>query len=565
LLAILTAAVAGFFAGPSSLSAQSSAASGQHSNVLRGTVINRLTREPIGRALVYSPDNRFAAMTDDRGQFEFSFPAPEPQPGGAFPASGIQYIMPQGPTSLLARKPGYLFDENSGQGIAVTPGQPALTIPLMPESLVLGRVLLPTSDYLDRIQVELYRRQIRQGHEHWDSAGSARSRADGTFRFAGLAPGAYKLVTHELLDRDPLTFDPQGQLFGYPPVYYPSAPDFAAAEVIQLAAGTTFQVNLSPDRREYHRVKVRVANALSGLQLQVWPQGRPGPGYSLAYNPEDEAIEGSLPDGTFTIRASAFGPATTTGTTNLTVRGGPATGATMTLLPNASIIVALHEEFQSAATLDYVKSFTSGEPQSGRRPNFLNVNLVPLEEFGYTPGATLRPDTGPEDESLVIENVHPGEYRVEVNSPVGYVASLTSGGTDLLRKPLVVSPGSVPPPIEITLRDDGATVEGTVEGIEAAERFKPAAVYFLPLADGGGRFRIAWIGYSQSNQVTTATFRAEQLAPGGYRVLALDHQAPELEYATEEELAKYESKTQALHVDAGQKTRIQLSLIGRSE
>jgi len=65
--------------------------------------------------------------------------------------------------------------------------------------------------------VELYRRQVREGREHWDPAGMAMSRSDGEFRFAELSPGSYKLLTHELLDRDPLTFNPRGQLFGYPP------------------------------------------------------------------------------------------------------------------------------------------------------------------------------------------------------------------------------------------------------------------------------------------------------------------------------------------------------------
>src|ERR1700688_1106316 len=44
---------------------------------VHGTVINNKTHEPIARALVYSPDNRYATMTDDRGHFEFKFPPPE--------------------------------------------------------------------------------------------------------------------------------------------------------------------------------------------------------------------------------------------------------------------------------------------------------------------------------------------------------------------------------------------------------------------------------------------------------------------------------------------------------
>src|SRR5437588_6078174 len=41
---------------------------------IHGTVLNSVTREPIGRALVVSSDNRFAIMTDDQGHFEFTFP-----------------------------------------------------------------------------------------------------------------------------------------------------------------------------------------------------------------------------------------------------------------------------------------------------------------------------------------------------------------------------------------------------------------------------------------------------------------------------------------------------------
>jgi len=63
------------------------------------------------------------------------------------------------------------------------------------------------------------------------------SRSDGEFRFAELSAGSYKLLTHELLDRDPLTFNPRGQLFGYPPVYYPAAPDFCNGRRRSVIAG----------------------------------------------------------------------------------------------------------------------------------------------------------------------------------------------------------------------------------------------------------------------------------------------------------------------------------------
>ena len=52
---------------------------------------------------------------------------------------------------------------------------------------------------------------------------------------------------------------------------------------------------------------------------------------------------------------------------------------------------------------------------------------------------------------------------MHVNTQLGYVAAVNSGGLDLLHNPLVVPLGGTSSPIETTLRDDGATVEGTIE------------------------------------------------------------------------------------------------------
>jgi hypothetical protein len=41
---------------------------------ISGTVVNKLTREPISRALVFSSDNRLATFTGDDGRFQFEVP-----------------------------------------------------------------------------------------------------------------------------------------------------------------------------------------------------------------------------------------------------------------------------------------------------------------------------------------------------------------------------------------------------------------------------------------------------------------------------------------------------------
>src|SRR5713101_2334065 len=439
-----------YFSSITRLSAQSNTAGIEHTDNIRGTVVNSATHEPISRALVFTPDNRFATMTDNRGHFEFTFPRGDGEMAAGFAGtsdvhsletSQLQHARTNRPAMLMARKTGFLSRNNGQEGFQISPAQQELTIFLVPEARIVGHVILPGSDGSDKIQVALYRRQVREGREHWDSAGMVMSRSDGEFRFAELSAGSYKLLTHELLDRDPLTFNPRGQLFGYPPVYYPAAPDFATAAVIRLSPGETFDAKVSPAKREYYAVKLGVTNAPAVPQvgIQIWPQGREGPGYSLGYNVEDELIEGLLPDGTYTVRVTTYGPNAMTGMLNITLSGAALSGPAVTLLPNSSITVSVKEEFQHTDTVPQATMTFGGVrpvPESGRRPNYLQVTLLPADEFGFAPSASLRPPTGPEDDSLIIENVLPGRYRVGVNTSIGFVSSLISGGTDLQRQPL---------------------------------------------------------------------------------------------------------------------------------
>jgi hypothetical protein len=244
----------------------------KETETIRGTVVNSVTHEPIGRALVYSPDNRFAMMSDAGGRFEFKIPRAKNEPEAQH-ASGMmayydsgdpQHYRISSSIALMARKPGFLMDENSREGAAPNEAGQEVTIQLVPEALVVGLVSLPTADGTDQLQVELYKRLIQDGREVWNSAGTVQTRSNGEFRFAELAAGTYKVFTHEEIDRDPLTFNPRGQLYGYPPVYYPSSNDFATASAIRVTAGATVNVNLSPTRREYYSVKLGVLNPPQG-------------------------------------------------------------------------------------------------------------------------------------------------------------------------------------------------------------------------------------------------------------------------------------------------------------
>lgn len=563
-------------------SAQGTQPENKPADGIHGIVVNSVTHEPIGRALVYSPDNRFATMTDSEGRFEFTFAQDESNPkkdqSSAASAFGstmttcnggacTTYTSSKGGAyqlhTLTARKPGFLNDQNEGRNLPSDTGKD-FTIALTPEALIVGRVVLASSEASDKIQLELYRREVQEGRAHWILAGSTSTKSNGEFRFAELAAGKYKLLTRELLDRDPLIFDPRGQLYGYPPVYFPAASDFAGGETIQLGAGQIFQADISLVRRAYYQIKVPVASPSPGpgVRVVVSVQGHRGPGYALGYNHREQTIEGMLPNGNYTLEASSFGPNSASGLLNISVKNAAFEGSRMTLLPNGSISVNVKEEFTSRTdTRSQDVMMINDHTGIKRGPRiYLNLRLEPADDFGQERTASLHPSSGAEDEPLVIEGVQPGRYWVRADSARGFVASITSGTTDLQHQLLVVGLGGSSPPIEITMRDGTAEIDGTVDGVAASGGTETASahVYCIPLPDSSGEFKEVWVQ-------PDGKFGPQELPPGTYRVLAFDRLQPELEYRNPEAMRAYDAKGQLVRLVAGQKEHLHLQVISTSE
>jgi len=523
---------------------------------LRGVVINGVTREPIGHALVFSPDNRFATMSDGQGRFEFSFPAAK--------GEGQNEQIPIG--ALRARKPGFL-EPYKWSGGTIVNGEREMTITLTPEAVITGRVTLASAEPSDRIGVVIYRREVQNGRAHWVNSGTTTTKSNGEFRFADLAGGTYKLFTTELLDRDPITFNPRGQQYGYPPAYFSNTNDFASASAIQLTAGTIFQADISIARQPYYQIKIPVMNAAPnmGMEVIVSAQGRRGPGYSLGYDSDERVITGLLPNGTYALELASNGQNAMGGQITITVKGGPVEGPPVALASGTAIGVNVHEEFTPAQEQPRIRV---GSGVHTGRDRSLSVWLDPADDFGFERGVNLRPQSKPGDDALVLENAHPGRYWARVSSSRGYVASVISGNLDLLHQPLVVTGGSTAP-IEVTLKDDFAEIAGTVEGIPpqptgsdgftatagpAAAPSPSAFVYCVPSGDNSGEFREIPAGPDGS-------FMIAQIPPGTYRLLAFDGPQRELEYSDPEAMRAYDAKGQVVRLGGGQKESVRLQLI----
>jgi len=521
---------------------------------IRGQVLNRVTHEPVPRALVYSPDNRFATLTDGEGRFEFTVPDSQQTE----PSQNI-------PDSLFARKPGFLDDRLRPHFAGhVTPGK-KVALWLTPEALIVGRVLFPAGEISEPLIVQIYRRIIREGRAHWQSANVVRTNSRGEFRFAKLDAGSYKLFTHESLDRDPLTYDPRGQLYGYPPSFFPNAADLGSAGVIQLSAGQTVQADISPARRPYRRVKITVLNVPpgQGVEVQVSANDDTEPSYELGYSSNEHTIQGLLPDGNYVVEASSSGLNSATGILTLAVRGGPAEDARLALVPNGGVLVNVKEDFtlNDQASSRPFRTVPGSIGADGSKRH-LGVSLESIEGFGRS--FALRASTGNDKHDLSFEGVLPGRYWVRVDPFRGYVSSVRSGEIDLQEQPLVVGMGGSTSPVEITLRDDGAEIDGMIENLPASGPGPsgpnpPAAfVYCLPLADSKGHYREIFVS-------PDGTFNSQQIPPGAYRLLAFDRSQGEIEYRDSEAMRAFDGKGQVVNLVAGQKERVRLSLISSGE
>jgi len=479
----------------------------------------------------------------------------------------------------MARKPGFLEDRsNPGWDIQGDDNDGKdVTLSLVPEAVITGSISLPTSEPPDSITLQLFRRVVSDGEAQYMPAGMTRSTSDGQFRFAELRAGIYKLLTHELLDRDPLTFDPRGPQFGYPPVFFPNAPDFASAGTIEVVPGQTQTVSLSLVKQAYYRIRIPVITLgggapEQGLFVTVSAHGHNGPGFTLGYNNNDHAIAGSLPNGTYMVEALSWpNGAMESGIETITVKGGPVDGTAIVLVPSSAIPVEVKEEFTSADPIGRTTWNVNGRNVDVKGPRrYLNVTLDPVDNFGMARGSSLRNGNVDPNAPLEIESSPAGSYWVHVNSSRGYAASIRSGNLDLKEQPLVVGAGGTAAPIEITMRDETAEISGKVEGVVQGSdagtagaavntpypvrRQASAHVYFVPLPDSSGRF-------TQQRADPDGSFDHAALAPGAYRLLAFDHQQPELEYRNPEAMRAYDSKGPVVRVSAGQKEQVTLQLI----
>lgn len=503
---------------------------------LRGEVLNSVTGKPVAGALVQIyGGGRWAQFSNSDGAFVFSG-------------------LPPGQYPLIVRKPGFFSERGLGQWRfggpqeATIPSDGHMVLKLMPQGVIYGQVTDENNQPIEGIQVRLERWQIVEGHKQLEFVNGTQTNDQGSFRIARLRPATYFLcfksanAWHDYNIVGPRAVAGKG----YGTEFYPGVSDLASATPIPIHFGSQVNVQQSLALQPTYQVSGTVVGAgpaLRGVMLRVLDAAGDSPQNSVHLDRGTGHFQISgVPAGSYVLLAEAWIHAASGNSAEqrrlsaalpISVTADTS-GLLLALGPGVSIPIRIDDE-------------TSHDAPRYQRQVYLRMTSELSRNFSRSMGAALDPrDQG---RPAVIEDLFPGAYQVDaqLNGP-GYVAALRCGDVDLLRSDLTVGATGSLPPIDVTVRDDGAQLSGTV-----AQNGRPAAAgVVIYSANYPNRSRLV-------RSDASGCFSVANLAPGDYEVLAL--QDPEnLEYRNPAAMQDYLGRATSVTLSPSGQSAISLEL-----
>jgi hypothetical protein len=522
---------------------------------IHGIVVNSVSGEPVHGALVQIFAGRQrSVLTGADGAFHFA-------------------DVPAGSVNVNVHKPGFFTEQEihspRAQAIFTTsgPDQPPVVIKLVPEGVITGRIIGDGGEPVEDFPVQVLVDHVENGKRIRSNFRSATSNEEGEFRLAELPPGKYFVFAGPSARPEfALQGGPQPIVVGYPGAFYPGAADISGAGQVEVAAGQRAEINFTFQSQAFHRISGTVSGYAQDrdISLQVINAvGQQMPA-GFRFDPRNGTFRTLwLPAGSYRLTAETRDPRGQRGyfasqSVNLNTN---IEGVHLNLLPGVNIPVnARVEKTRNDGTETRTVTYF-GQPNRRTQRQVEMPAQVRLIEHGaeFSQQQQRFAQFGEaEDSPLEVTDVPPGVYTVQIipNGP-WYVESARSGSLNLLEQDLTVTAGSAVQPIEIVLRDDCASLEGKIlMGTDS----ESAMVITIP--EGSQQIPIPGTAQLAITDALhpTAIFSMGQLAPGIYKVLAVD-QVDGFEYGNPEVLQKYLSKAQEISLVANQRGKIELELV----
>lgn len=432
---------------------------GDQSAILRGVVLSTVDKKPIPGALVSLTGSHRSMLTDDKGEFTFS---------------GVSF----GTENVGVKKSGFLcFLKRSRQqpkcfqGVQVSSSDIEVTLTMTPQAVVTGRIVDQTGEPVANLDLFLMYRNVENGLFVWEMVGasSSKTNTEGVYRIVNQEPGTYLLRNSSVVD----SYMHVGLLdndHGYAATYYPGTPSQSAAKPIVVHAGEEFKADMKVSHDKFQPVSLTFA------WNHEWHQG--GTGWSLSSTMREDYLYSDFdsshnlihlfaPAGDYKLQFTIAPPGEPNtgnpspwpdgtkqrymGSVKFTVKDQPVTLTEIPSQPPLAIPLHVRAEFSQQ------EKRKAAVPQN-------NVYFPPAASFELSGGQvqfdnqfSWRADRGPSD--FAFPDIPPGHYIIKTSAfQETYIASLTCGGTNLLREPLVVGPGIPICSIEAVVRDDVATL-----------------------------------------------------------------------------------------------------------
>lgn len=427
---------------------------------LHGVVVTENDRKPIPEAVVELANSHRSATADEKGEFVFT---------------GV----PFGTEVVAVKKAGFLCFSQAGphpecvKNVDVSTPVTQVELTLIPESIVTGRVVDQEGTPVRNLALYLEERAItKDGHYEWRGLGATHVRTDanGVFRISKVEAGSYLLLAPTAFD-PPGDFPPSHPDYGYSATWYPGVVEEKMAQPLVVHAGDEVTANLTVRRERVQPITVSFVwdlpvepggtgfggsdptaiVMLTGETIEhthsfrfLAPPGDYQAGFAI--DPQSDPHSGDplpWPNGTLSPYY---------GWVSFTVRDQPVRVDHVRVQQPVNLTVHVHA--QLTARQMGQKSSTPAQVPGSADAFF---ELLRDGDAAFDNQFEWRSDQPVS--SFTFKDMIPGQYVLRATGNArGYVASLTCGSVNLLRKALVIGPGIPSCFVEAVVRDDPATL-----------------------------------------------------------------------------------------------------------
>lgn len=436
-----------------------------------GRIVNAVTGEPLKKAqLTLSQmgfDSSYSAATDE---------------GGGFCLAAVG----AGTYELVIQKRGFV---KTGRAITLAAGEntAGIVVRIVPQGVIAGRVVDREGDPLSGVTVQAIRSSATAASRRYSIVDFGATNDLGEYRIYGLNPGRYYLGAAYRSES------------GYAAIYFPDVPEASRAVPIDVPAGGELNgLNLTVSEIYSLRIRGTVESVTGvpviGITVVAAPcDAGPLNRATTTVVKSDGAFElRDLTPGCYMLAADSFsGGRRYSARLPVTVAGQTVEKVKLSLAPPVQLTGRVR--IDDAAGFPFHRVIVNLEARFSK----LTAGGAPTE-----------------DGSLLLKNIVPEIYELNVIVPDGYyLKSAKYGQDDVLSSGLDLTHGATGA-LELEIAADGGSIEGSIvdgqDGPVAGER-----VALIPDDPSGGPSR-------QRVTITDSkgAFIIRGIAPGGYKLYA---------------------------------------------